>query len=136
MPAIRSLLALVGTIVDRLEEEGAAAVGFREPIQRGSASGFVCIEPDPDDPETLLLVVQLELLPTPERDHEAFFRHLLRLNRGFRGRAAFGVSEDGMVSLSAGRPITDLDPGEVLDLILWTSEQADLHDDLLAERFS
>ena len=56
------------------------------------------------------------------------------LNHASLGRAAFSVDADGMVFLTSGRPVADLDPGELIDLILWTSEYADdLDDQLLAE---
>jgi len=37
--------------------------------------------------------------------------------------------------LTAGRPVADLDPGELIDLILWTSEYADQLDDVLLGEF-
>ena len=55
---------------------------------------------------------------------------LLGLNHDFLGRAAFSVAKGGIVFLTAGRPVEDLDPGEIIDLILWTSEQADHFDDV------
>ena len=64
-----------------------------------------------------------------------FTDRLLSLNNDFFGRAAFSVAEEGIVFLTAGRPVEDLDPGEIIDLILWTSEQADHFDDVLLSQF-
>ncbi len=137
MPDTPSLLELAGRIVDELGD-WKTAVGFREPLRRGSAVGYVSIEPTPDEPDELLLVVRLRVMELPGAERgtrEALFTELLNLNHAFRGRASFSLSDDGVVSLTAGRPLTDLDPGEVLDLILWTSEQADAYDDDLMERY-
>jgi hypothetical protein len=134
MSSIPSLLELVARVTEKLDDREAAA-GFREPIRSGSAEGYVSIDVNPDEPDELLLMVRLAIMTVPPGPHEEFFDELLRLNHAFGGRAAFSVSDDGHVALTAGRPLTDLDPGEVLDLILWTSEQADLHDDRLLARF-
>jgi hypothetical protein len=127
-------MELVERILTHLDLEDATD-GFREPITRGSARGFVSIESDPQDPGERLLIVRLEIMPLPARDRERFLGHLLALNHGFRGRAAFSIDEHERVALTAGRPLAELDAGEVLDLVLWTSEQADLHDDRLLEEF-
>ena len=137
MTGISSFMDMVGRIVGHLED-GTLKPGFMEPIQRGSASGFVMAVPTRDaGTEDLLLVVRLEIMETPpdaglRRDLMA---RLLELNHGFLGRAAFSFDPDGMVALTAGRPVEDLDPGEILELILWTSEQADLYDDELIDSF-
>lgn len=120
-------------------DEGRLRPGFMEEIQRGSASGFVMVLPADaaGARNDLILVTRLEIMPVP-RDADtraALERRLLELNHGLLGRAAFSVGPDGTVSLTAGRPVEDLDPGEILDLILWTSEQADLYDDGLIEEF-
>ena len=81
------------------------------------------------------MVVRLAIMAVPAGRVEEFYRTLLELNHGLEGRAAFSVDGGGMVHLVAGRPLEDLDPGEVVDLILWTADQADHHDDLLLERF-
>lgn len=134
MAQIQSLLGLVERILDHIED-GALQAGFEEPIQRGSASGFACVLPSAQDPGSLLLVVQLSIMRAPASDKEKLFEHLLRLNHSFNGRAAFSVSEEGIVYLTSGRPVEDLDPGEIIDLILWTSEQADDYDDILLTEF-
>ena len=70
----------------------------------------------------------------PEKAGAAFYQRLLELNHSSLGRAAFSIGDDGVVFLTSGRPVADLDPGELIDLILWTSEYADeLDDQLLAE---
>ena len=132
MPKIMSLMGLVDRILDGLED-GTLASGFEEPIERGSATGFVSVVKDPEHPESLV-VVRLSLMRVPATAGAAFYERLLDLNHASLGRAAFSIDSDGVVFLTAGRPVTDLDPGELIDLILWTSEYADeLDDELLAE---
>ncbi len=132
MPKITSLMDLVARILDGLDD-GTLVAGFEEPIQRGSAAGSVSVVTDPEHPESLV-VVRLSLMRVPESADSAFYERLLELNHASLGRAAFSVDADGVVFLTAGRPVADLDPGELIDLILWTSEYADdLDDKLLAE---
>jgi len=133
MPQIHSLLGLVERIVDHIED-GTLRAGFEEPIQRGSASGFACILPSERDPDSVLLVVRLSIMKLPDKP-EACFQRLMELNHQFEGRAAFSVGDDGIVYLTSGRPVEDLDPGEVIDLILWASEKADHYDDILLDEF-
>jgi hypothetical protein len=134
MAQIQSLLGLVERILDHIDD-GALEAGFEEPIQRGSASGFACVLPGQQDPDSLLLVVRLSIMRAPEANCEALFERLLGLNHEFKGRAAFSISDDGVVYLTSGRPVEDLDPGEIIDLILWTSEKADDYDDILLTEF-
>jgi hypothetical protein len=134
MPGIDQLMDLVSRILDHLDGD-AAHEGFRAPVRRGSASGFVSIEADPDDPGERLLIVRLEIMPVPARAREPLLERLLLLNHDFRGRAAFSLDSDGHVSLTAGRPLAELDAHEILDLVLWTSQQADDHDDALLAEF-
>jgi hypothetical protein len=132
MPEITSLMELVDRILDGLED-GTLAAGFEEPLQRGSATGSVCVVKDPEHHE-ILVVVRLSLMTVPETATAAFYERLLELNHASLGRAAFSIDADGVVFLTAGRPVSDLDPGELIDLILWTSEYADeLDDELIAE---
>lgn len=132
MPEIMSLMELVDRILDGLED-GTLAAGFDEPIERGSAAGSVSVVKDPEHPESLV-VVRLSLMRVPESAGAAFYKRLLELNHASLGRAAFSIDAEGVVFLTAGRPVTDLDEGELIDLILWTSEYADqLDDELLAE---
>ena len=132
MPKITSLMDLVARILDGLED-GTLVAGFEEPIERGSATGSVRVVQDPEHPESLV-VVRLSLMRVPETAAAPFYQRLLELNHASLGRAAFSVDADGVVCLTAGRPVADLDPGELIDLVLWTSEYADdLDDQLLAE---
>ena len=132
MPKILSLMELVDRILDGLED-GTLAAGFEEPIERGSATGSVSVVADPEHSESLVMV-RLSIMRVPETARAAFYERLLELNHASLGRAAFSIDADGVVFLTSGRPVTDLDPGELIDLILWTSEYADeLDDQLLAE---
>ncbi len=132
MPKITSLMDLVDRILDGLED-GTLDAGFEEPIERGSATGSVRVMKDPEHPESLV-VVRLSLMRVPKTAGAAFYERLLELNHASLGRAAFSIHGDGLVYLTAGRPVEDLDEGELIDLILWTSEYADdLDDELLAE---
>lgn len=132
MARITSLMDLVERILDGLED-GTLVAGFEAPIERGSATGSVRVVKEPGQPESLV-VVRLSLMRVPESAGAAFFERLLELNHASLGRAAFSVDADGVVCLTAGRPVEDLDSGELIDLILWTSQYADdLDDKLLAE---
>ncbi len=132
MPEIRSLMDLVDRILDGLED-GTLVAGFEEPIQRGSATGSVCIVENAEHTESFV-VVRLSLMRAPESADVGFYQRLLELNHVSLGRVAFSIDPDGVVCMTAGRPVADLDPGELIDLILWTSEYADeLDDQLLAE---
>ena len=125
-------MELVDRILDGLED-GTLVTGFEEPIERGSATGSVRVVDDPEHSESLV-VVRLSLMKVPETADAAFYERLLELNHASLGRAAFSIHGDGLVYLTAGRPVEDLDEGELIDLILWTSEYADdLDDELLAE---
>lgn len=133
MPNITSLMHLVERIIDGLDD-GTLVAGFEEPIQRGSATGFVRVQRDSEDGEDLV-VVRLSLMRVPETADAAFFKRLLDLNHASLGRATFSIGADGVVFLTAGRPVADLDSGELIDLILWTSEYADDLDDVLLAEF-
>jgi Putative bacterial sensory transduction regulator len=134
MTEVTSLMGLVERIIEHIED-GTLEAGFEEKIQRGSASGSASVVRDRDDPDGLVLVVRLSLMRVPEDDRGPLFQRLLDLNHELQGRAAFSVHDDGLVYLTSGRPIEDLDPGEVIDLLLWTSEQADYFDDVLLTEF-
>ncbi len=132
MPKITSLMELVDRILDGLED-GTLVEGFEEPIERGSAAGSVRVVNDPEHLESLV-VVRLSIMRVPETAGAAFYERLLELNHASLGRAAFSIDGGGLVYLTAGRPVEDLDEGELIDLILWTSEYADdLDDELIAE---
>ena len=130
-----SLMGLVTDLISLLDE-GSLSAGFSEPLVRGSARGDVSVIRDAQDPQSLIVVVRLEIMPVPAANQERFFRRLLTLNHGFHGRASFCVGDAHMVYLTAGRPVHDLDPGELVDLILWTSQQADHYDDVLQNEFT
>ena len=130
-----SLMALVTDLVTHLDE-GTLSAGFSEPLVRGSAKGDVSVIRDAQDPQMLIVVVRLEIMAVPSTDEERFFQTLLTLNHRFHGRASFCIGDHRMVYLTAGRPVDDLDPGELIDLILWTSQQADHYDDLLQNEFT
>lgn len=132
--SIESLGTLVSRILEHLEG-GALDDGFEEPIRRGSASGSVSVIEDPEDPEVHVLQVTLRIMRVPRSGASDFYRRLLVLNHALGGRAALSVDEADVVSLTAARPALDLDPSEVIDLILWTSEKADEFDDLLLTEF-
>ena len=127
-------MGLVQRIVEHIED-GSLSAGFEEDIQRGSASGLTCVIRDSEDPDDLVLIVRLALMRVPTDDPVPLLRRLLVLNHELNGRAAFSVHEDGVVYMTSGRPVEDLDPGEVIDLLLWTSEQADHFDDVLLTEF-
>jgi hypothetical protein len=130
---IRDLGALVAEVVDRLASNRLPA-GYEAPIRRGSAAGTLSVVLDPDDDDNELLLVRLRIMREP-RDAAHFHRRLLELNGSMHGKAAFAVDGDGIVLLMAGRPLVDLDPGEAIDLILWTADRADHFDDLLLGEF-
>ena len=134
MTTIQSLMGLVTELVVHVED-GSLHAGFHRPLQRGSAHGSVAVVSDPDDASQLIIVVRLSIMTVPGRDTQRFLATLLELNHRFHGRAAFSLDDLGMVHLTAGRPVADLDEGEIVDLILWTSEQADYYDDVLMEAF-
>jgi hypothetical protein len=131
-----SLMRVVTELVTRLEA-GTLTEGLRKRLRRGSARGLVGIIADPLEVGQLIMVVRFEIMPAPtEHDpREALLGELLTLNHRLHGRASFSIADDGMVHLSAGRPLDDLDPGEVVDLILWTSQLADEYDDRLMAAF-
>lgn len=134
MSNLHALMALVQDLVAEMDA-GRFRAGFHRPLQRGSAHGSVDVLQDPEDGTQLLLVVRFAVIEVPGSNVEQFLATLLELNHRFQGRAAFSLSETGTVFLTAGRPVSDLDESEILDLIFWTSAQADHYDDILAETF-
>ncbi len=133
-PEPPSLLTVVSSLIERLES-GSLTAGYQVSIRRGSAQGTVAVVPSPEDSVVPLLVVTLEIMRTPIEARDQFLTRLLELNGSLMGRASFSITPDGVVHLQAGRPIEDLDAGELIDLIVWTSDQADRLDDLLLEEF-
>lgn len=134
MSEITALGELVGRLLDHLED-GATLEAFQEPLQRGSASGHVSIVPDEHEPGAYVMRVRLRIMAVPAgAAREAFCGRLLALNHGFGGRAAFSV-DDGVAWLTSANPVAHLDPSELIDLLLWTAEQADHYDDVLLDEF-
>ena len=129
-----SLMRVVTDLVTRLEA-GTLTEGLRQRLERGSARGLVGIIADPLDPSHLIMVVRFEIMRAPPAPRDELLVELLSLNHRLHGRASFSLGEDGVVHLSAGRPLDDLDPGEIVDLILWTSQLSDHYDDLLMDAF-
>ena len=68
-------MELVDRIVDGLED-GTLVAGFEEPIERGSATGWVRVVDDPGHPEDLV-VVRLSIMRVPETAGAAFYERLL-----------------------------------------------------------
>lgn len=130
----KSLKRVVTDLVTRLEA-GTLTEGLRQRLERGSARGLVGIIADPLEPVHLIMVVRFEIMRVPEGSRDDLLRELLSLNHRLHGRASFSLAEDDVVHLSAGRPLDDLDPGEIVDLILWTSQLADHYDDVLMDAF-
>lgn len=129
-----SLMGLVRDLIPRLAAGGLEA-GFEQPLERGSTRGTVSVVADPHDAGTLIMVVRMQIMEVPTADRPRLFRTLLELNDRLKGRAAFSIDGDAIIQLVAGRPLDDMDPGELVDLILWTAERADHYDDLLEREF-
>ena len=134
MTATSSLAVALSELLDLLESR-SFKTGVQMPIQRGSATGFVVVIPDPRDPSHEIVEVRLTIMPVPPDRASGLLRRLLELNATLHGRAAFALTEDDMVVLTAGRSTQDLDPGELVDVVLWTAEQADYFDDVLLAEF-
>ena len=131
-----SLMRVVTDLVTRLEA-GTLTDGLRRRLRRGSARGAVGIIADPLETAQLLMVVRFEIMKAPPADESRgpLLTELLTLNHRLHGRASFSIADDGMVHLSAGRPVDDMDPGEVVVLILWPSQLAGDYDDRLMAAF-
>ena len=134
MTTTSSLAQVLSDLLDHLEA-GTLRIGVTAPIQRGSATGSVLVVPDPRDPGREIVEVRLVVMRVPENRTEDLLSRLLILNATFHGRAAFAIDDHDVVTLIAGRSTLDLDPGELVDLVLWTAEQADYFDDILLTEF-
>jgi hypothetical protein len=77
----------------------------------------------------------MAIMNAPRTEGERFWRTLAELNTRLLGRASFALAGDGLVWLMSSHPLMDLDPGEMLDLILWTANMADEMDDRLLDEF-
>ncbi len=128
-----SLSSVVARLIVQLDE-GGLEPGFSTPVRRGSAEGTVSVQRSPVH-RTHLLVVTLDIMRSPGTDRAAFLSRLLDLNATLLGRAAFSLDGEGIVRLQAGRPIEDMQAGELIDLIVWTADQADRLDDILLDEF-
>ena len=134
MTATSSLAVALSELLDLLESR-ALKTGVQMPIQRGSATGFVVVIPDPRDPAHEIVEVRLTIMTVPPDRESGLMRRLLELNATLHGRAAFALTDEDRVVLTAGRSTQDLDPGELVDVVLWTAEQADYFDDVLLAEF-
>ena len=134
MTDIAGLSQLIARILERLED-GSYHEGFSEPFRRGSAAGQASVHVNPDDPGEFELQVQMAVMQAHDLEDARLLRRLMELNQGLRGRAAFALDPQGVVSLMVARPVRDLDPSEVVEMILWTSQQADHLDDVLLHEF-
>ena len=129
-----SLTEAAFELVDRMES-GRLPAGFSTRVSRGSSHGLVEVIEDPWSPSTNLLSVRMAIMNAPRSGEERFWRTLAELNNRLLGRASFALGVDGVVWLMSSHPILDLDPGEMLDLILWTANMADEIDDQLLDEF-
>jgi hypothetical protein len=134
MAPTSTLAVALSELLDLLESD-SLKTGVNMPIQRGSATGFVLVIPDPRDPAFEIVEVRLTIMDLPPHRTADLMKRLLELNAMMHGRASFAVTDDGRVVLSAGRSTQDLDPGELVDIVLWTAEQADYFDDILLTEF-
>lgn len=104
-------------------------------FRKGSATGFIMVHDDPQDPGNGDLLVVCEIMRVPTDGQTAFYRRLLELNDALCGKAAFCVNQDDVVLLQAGRKLEGIGSAEVADLMLRTAALADRYDDLLLEEF-
>ena len=128
-----SLSSVVAELIAMLADDSLAP-GYRQTIRRGSAHGTVAVILSPIHRVRLLLIT-LEIMRAPDGPRPDFLARLLELNGTLLGRAAFSLDDDGIVRLQAGRPLEDIDDGELVDLIVWTADQADRLDDQLLDEF-
>ncbi len=133
-PSGESLTETAFELVERFEA-GQLTPGFVTRIRRGSSHGVVEVVQDPWGSPSSLMAIRMAIMRPPETDLEGFFRTLAEMNAKFLGRAAFALGADGIVWLSAAHPLDDLEPDEMLDLVLWTANMADEVDDALLDQF-
>jgi len=104
-------------------------------LKRGSASILVAINRHDDEKATYLRVASpIGGLPADTGRHPALFRRLLELNAAGLANAAFGLLSERIVAVSE-RPTTDLDEGEVEQMIRHLAAVADTFDDRLEKEF-
>lgn len=104
-------------------------------FRKGSSTGFVMIHEEPGGAADGDLLVVCEIMRVPRGKELPFYRRLLELNDALCGKAAFGVNQDDVVLLQAGRKLEEIDPAEIADLMLRTAALADRYDDVLLEEF-
>jgi hypothetical protein len=104
-------------------------------LKRGSASILVALSHHDDEKVCYLRVASpIGGLPPDAAKHQALFRRLLELNAAGMANAAFGLLGDRIVAVSE-RPTTDLDEGEVEQMIRHLAAIADTFDDRLEREF-
>jgi hypothetical protein len=133
-PPGESLTETAFELVERFES-GHLTPGFVTRIRRGSSHGVVEVVRDPWGSPSSLMAIRMAIMRPPEGDQGDFFRTLAEMNAEFLGRAGFVLGADGIVWLSAAHPLDDLEPDEMLDLVLWTANMADEVDDALLDQF-
>lgn len=101
----------------------------------GSAGGYVALIENQQDIDSSDVIVYFPIMKVPVDKAMPFYRHLLELNRGLMGKAAFAVNDENVVSIMAGRSIVDIDPNEMADIIIRTARMADYYDDVLLDEF-
>jgi hypothetical protein len=101
-------------------------------LARGSASLLVTLV---KTGQSLYVRVASPLMTLPEPGkQEALFRHLLELNAGGLGNAAFGLRADCVTALTE-RPVVGLDEAELGQMIRHLGALADTFDDRLVKEF-
>ena len=102
MASISSLGDLVGRILDGVDG-GTLRVGFREEIQRGSASGSISVIEDREEEGSLLLRVALTVMKVPRDVEREFYHRLLQLNGTFQVRVFRRCFRSGRITLIGGQ---------------------------------
>lgn len=103
-------------------------------IQRGSATIFILVlEPQSAD-EFGVLAVQSPIAKLPKKNLVALYRFLLEKNAFDTGQARFSITDD-IITLCALRPLVDLDPLEMAQIIVNVGETADEFDDHIIKEF-
>jgi len=104
-------------------------------IAKGSAGGIIALAANEQTPDYSILYAAFRIMKVPASKSLPFFRRLLEINLTLNGRAAFAVDGENIVWLTSGRFIRDLNHSEIVGLILYTLELADLYDDQLLNEF-
>ena len=104
-------------------------------FRKGSATGLVLVKPEPNEPGGGDVLAVCEIMRLPEENREKLYRRLLELNDALCGKASFGVNDQDVVLLQAGRKLEQIDPAEIEDLLLRTAALADRYDDALLDEF-